>query len=1460
MLVTPVINHLKYTLLLVILGLLALGTQPAYALDTDIYQANVQQNAYILLDNSGSMAYGVYESNIDYAGMYDYLYRKATIGDTIASPSFYERHHTANKIFLAKGAIRATIITIDDEDNVFTGDAADPDYLWSSGEMIDTHTLIDSSGNLVAEAGETQRLTTNDDGIILLDGQPLPLGQSISLHDIVTMYDGSMVDEGFGGMLKAPGYYFSGLEGVGSDADDHNPIENGDESIYFFVTGNWMNMQQMYNLHYTSNPGSYAASGDSAWQHEEFPITSGSWSVIDKLVDYPEGDGNYTNRLKESTTLISVTHPGADQVQVHFSMFDVEGDNNSTRFQYDYVALYNSSGDLVAKYDNDNNPQGDWSPTVSGDTVRIALKTDNSEVRAGYTIDQIRVTYGSSDDGSGSYKMQSRLDIAKDAIIYVLEEFRGKINWGFSTFQYTGTTADGAKLHQVLNPSLNDDANRAAIHATMSSIDPMYGTPLGEALQDVFEKGYYQKRSVLDNLLCRKNYAIVLSDGFPSGDEDWSRIGGVTFTDADGDGFTADPYQYDNPPANYYDDVANWIYTHSWLDKSVVADPANSYVNVIPHQIAFGAKHPLMRDAAEESGAEYITAYNKTQLVNAFYSLGLMISDSISFTAPVVSVDAANKIQNGDDLYMGQFLPMDARYWPGNLKKFQLGDESTERPDKWMIYDAANNEAVDTTGRFLDNTTGFWGDDNDGNDSDNHGGSDIQEDGVGEVLTERVADAFTTHNYYERTIKTSLSGTLTDFDPTNISPENLGLASTDTATRNKIVNWVHGYTFDADATTGNPVAPREWALGAIVHSRPTVVDYYNTNDFSVVDKRYVVAGSDDGMLHIFDDADGSEVFAFVPPDVLPKLANFETVFHQPLVDGTIKLYRVDGQPKYLFFGLRRGGASYWIIELSDSDPSTWTVSSFSDSEMAESWSDIEIARIRTAANTFKDVAIFTGGYDPIEDNYPEPFDDLDNNGTPFASNGSIDNQEWRSNDSNQDLNNNNAYDIANPTANQYGRAIYVVDIASKDIVFSVKYDADTNLPAQLNSASTVTNQTRTDFKYCFPASPSVVTLSQKYAYKDVSSGTVVTQRKNNVLAAIYAPDIYGNMFRVTYNYANGTPTWQVQHIFSANPGSSSDSGTLGDGNNTADVGRKVFYGPAVSWRGAGKYFDPSNYRYDNTVFSGTNYIASLAFGTGDREHPTYQMIKNRVYSIYDDSPVSAVKGGTSDVAVSSVPYNEDDLLNLTCDELGIHTTQVGLTDAQTWAYKTDLQTTLYDDVLNSSSAYMELDASGGSGENDAKGWYIILEEQGDDTYCDHCSYEATIDDTQGGRDYHVGEKVLSKLVLYGGALYFTSYQPSFSDPCNPQGNGFNYAINYTNAQAALNLNTENDESTGDDKYKRDVSDRYGKHTGVKGIPSGFEIIIRGDDAAALANIGDKTVGGELPPKGKPIDLYYWIER
>lgn len=63
-----------------------------------------------------------------------------------------------------------------------------------------------------------------------------------------------------------------------------------------------------------------------------------------------------------------------------------------------------------------------------------------------------------------------------------------------------------------------------------------------------------------------------------------------------------------------------------------------------------------------------------------------------------------------------------------------------------------------------------------------------------------------------------------------------------------------------------------------------------------------------------------------------------------------------------------------------------------------------------------------------------------------------------------------------------------------------------------------------------------------------------------------------------------------------------------------------------------------------------------------------------------------------------------------------------------------------------------------------------------------------------------------------------------------------------------------------DIVKKDLTDRYGKLSGVKGIPSGFTVVIRNGKAAALASAGGSIITEDDLEKESGLDLTYWIER
>jgi type IV pilus assembly protein PilY1 len=765
------------------------------------------------------------------------------------------------------------------------------------------------------------------------------------------------------------------------------------------------------------------------------------------------------------------------------------------------------------------------------------------------------------------------------------------------------------------------------------------------------------------------------------------------------------------------------------------------------------------------------------QLTRSFSDI---LSRGVSHVAPVVSVDEANRTQSGDKLYLAFFKPMSDAYWQGNIKKYGL--DFIPRPDcgrddpEWTVVDQFGAIAGACDGLFQPTSRSYWSSANDG--------GYVDRGGVGERLKASMPGSdpvlpATTGPYWDfRNIYTyngAANGSLVRFIHANIS--NTDLAVPDDYARYRIINFMYGYTYDSKTTANpDPKEKRVWILGDIIHSEPRIIDYLNPAD-SQLQYRYVVVGANDGMMHVFDDTSGDEIFAFIPTDLLPRLQEFsDPSTHLYMLDSTPYVFRsfetdpVTGYyKKTLVFGERRGGRSYWALDVTDPNPLNWklkwkiqggsvaTGGTLGFEELGYSWSKPLLASLQTGPGTIKNAFIFAGGYDLIEDGFPEAFNDTNGDGI---------------HDSDETfavtVGGTEGYDAYNPSKDRMGRGIFVVDADTGSLLFKAAYGDDDGDGDESEDVKTGVEQRYAKMKYCFPADISVLPFSE-----------------TNIV--MYAADIYGQIWKVAYNYlaeneavaynASASTRWTVKRVFASNPGSDMPSGNVSafqaiPSLNASDTGRKTFYSPDVS------YF-------------GNDWTAKpvLYFGTGDREHPRYAMISNRFYVVADSNALA----------------NETDLLNLTCDELddNADANGDGNVDEADATIKGELTNLLYD--------------------GSALGFYKILGEQG------NCVGDS-ID--------HTGEQVLSQPTVFFKNVYFTSYQPTFNDPCNPLGNAFIYALDYSFGTATFNYNVDNDLT---DATIRNLSDTYRMITGTS-IPSGVKIITRNGTSAGMVSVGGAVVG------------------
>ncbi len=244
------------------------------------------------------------------------------------------------------------------------------------------------------------------------------------------------------------------------------------------------------------------------------------------------------------------------------------------------------------------------------------------------------------------------------------------------------------------------------------------------------------------------------------------------------------------------------------------------------------------------------------------------------------------------------------------------------------------------------------------------------------------------------------------------------------------------------------------------------------------------------MLHAFDngipidlknwdDGTGEELWAFIPPKLLPNLKNLNGEALQFFVDGAPKAYiERDSSGNLakaiLIIGMRRGGNHYVALDVTNYNSPQWlweiSPSRSGFGELGETWSAPLLGKVQIGAET-KWVAFIGGGYDP-----------------------------------NQDL--------ATPGSDSKGRAVYIIDIFTGNLIWSYSYAKNTKM------------------KYCIPS--------------DIAR---VDTDGDGKIDRLYVGDVGGQMWRFDIGDSE-TSKWTAKILFDSNPGES--------------LKRKIFYPPDVT--------------------------------------------------------------------------------------------------------------------------------------------------------------------------------------------------------------------------------------------------------------------------------------------------------
>ncbi|WP_257280486.1 pilus assembly protein [Endozoicomonas sp. ISHI1] len=238
--------------------------------------------------------------------------------------------------------------------------------------------------------------------------------------------------------------------------------------------------------------------------------------------------------------------------------------------------------------------------------------------------------------------------------------------------------------------------------------------------------------------------------------------------------------------------------------------------------------------------------------------------DFLGFAAPASVGDAANSLQNSDELYYILLWMINGPGWRGNLKRYSLGTDN-------QVYDANGHLAIDSsTGFFTGSSRSFWGNTNDGNSATSGGmAAHLKK-------SRTVVSNITGSN----SANLNASGNRVTENNAGITTGILGLSGSAAATnRTNVLKWARGVDVDDEDGDGSTTDNRT-STGDPLHTQPKVITYYKNSAGSVVD-RTVYFTTNDGFLHAVNTDNGSTEFSFIPKELLVNLK----IYKDNLVQG-----------------------------------------------------------------------------------------------------------------------------------------------------------------------------------------------------------------------------------------------------------------------------------------------------------------------------------------------------------------------------------------------------------------------------------------------------------------------------------------------------------------------------------------------------------------------------------------------
>jgi type IV pilus assembly protein PilY1 len=593
----------------------------------------------------------------------------------------------------------------------------------------------------------------------------------------------------------------------------------------------------------------------------------------------------------------------------------------------------------------------------------------------------------------------SRLDVVKavgTALAYSIDN----VNLGLMRFSTLGVPGDPAEGGMIAHEIAPISGARATITDRLNSFQAQGFTPLAETL---YEAGQYFAGRDVDygvnsqieggvvfpsvpesrvpanpnryqspiQFQCQRNFVVLLTDGEPTADNSAdSRItalpgfGAAVGSDCDGTG-----------AGRCLDDMAQYLYEGD-LNTTL---PGRQ--NAVTYTIGFGpdvAGSTFLEDVARRGGGRAYAADNVENLTTVLQSIfAEVLQGGNTFTSPSVSVNAFNRTQTTNEIYLSLFQPGENLRWAGNVKKYGIRDG--------RIVDATGSDAIEAgTGFLRSGARSFW------TPSGEPDGNLVAAGGAASRLP--APGSRNVYTFLGDTADASqrlLSNPINAFTTSNpaLDAARLNTASADVDPAD-LINWVRGVdVLDQDGDGDRTEISRN--MGDPLHARPALVTYGGSTTSPDAADSVVFVPTNDGVLHAINARTGVELWSFIPPQLLGRLVD---LYRNPVsptrsygLDGDVRVLKFDvnqdgivdpaaGDRVWLFFGMRRGGNHYYSLDVTTRTAPVlrWMRGPSDLPGVGETWSTPTIARVRVGGATQNGenlVLIFGGGYDDAQQNY-----------------------------------------------------------------------------------------------------------------------------------------------------------------------------------------------------------------------------------------------------------------------------------------------------------------------------------------------------------------------------------------------------------------------------------------------------------------------------------------------------------